>query len=625
MTNRWSRRDVMRAAAAATAVGVLPADAAFAKRRPRASAADLVIHGGKVLTLDRRSTVAQAVAIKDGRVMAVGRAKEIRGLVGRRTETIDAKGATVLPGLNDSHLHYNSFGLTLPPFQIDVDVPTIDQLVAEVKAGVDGALRADAWVRGRGWNDNRLPRLPTRHDLDAVSGEHPVVLTDFSGHALLVNTKLLRMSGITRDTVPPPGGVIEKDADGEPTGVLREGAMRLALAPPAFTDAESAASLKTGMEIILAQGITSITDPGTSMEMVRRYAAMARAGTLHLRVTNLLRAGASAGELRAVLREYRPLSRAVDPRMVRVAGIKIFADGIPTQAKTAWMRKPYSDGTNGTLTLDGKTLADKLATLRELIRLSHAAGFQIGTHATGDATIDAVVSNYVRVLRRGRRNKDPRHYLIHADYVHQETLRTMARYDIGANFNATIKYLLGRTTEPVLGARIENEWPYRSALRAGVNVASSSDAPVTFPSVLQGLMGAATGAGRFGGVRGRHERISVEQALRTYTTGGAWQDHAERWKGRLTPGMAADVAILDGDLLKTDPRDLEELQFRTTILGGKVVYERKSTIRAAAASTRFAAAKRPSSAAREAHAISCLQGGKCCCTLSEEVLAGQLA
>lgn len=616
MHQSLSRRRLLQGAAATAAAGVLPGGAALARGRR----ADLIVHNGKVLPMGRHFRIAEAVALGGGEVLAVGRLKELRGLSDRRTSFLDAAGGTVLPGVNDSHLHLNGFGLTFPPFTIDVDTASIAELVARVQTAVAAAGPGDSWIRGRFWNDNRIGRAPTRSDLDPVSGDHPVVLGDFSGHATAVNSKVLQLAGVTRDTVPPPGGVIEKDAAGEPTGVFREGAQNLvrSVVPP-FTPEERSRSIDIGIGVLQAEGITSITDPGINLATLALYVDKARSGQLPVRTNILLSAGSSVAGLQATLADYVPPS-GFDPLRLRVAGIKVFGDGIPTNARTAWLHEPYLDGTNGRLVTAGSTEAEQLATLHELIRISHEAGFQVGTHATGDAAIDATVDGYLKVMGRGQRRHNPRHYIIHGDLTPPGTLRTMARREIGVNMNATIKFLVGRTNDPFLGPeRVDYQWPYRTAIDAGVRVSSSSDAAVTFPSWRQGVLGAVLREGRFGGVAGEAERISVAEALYTYTRTPAFQDHAERWKGSLEPGRVADVCIVGGDVLGVDPHDLVNLPITTTILGGEVVYERTPSARVARA-----AAKSVLSSARLDHAASCLDGGKCCCKLVDDVVAGKV-
>lgn len=604
-----TRRSLLGGATATAASAALTSAPAHAARQLRRKQADLVVLHGNVLVMDKRFTRGRALALRDGRVLAVGSTKEIRRLVGRRTEVLDAQGGTVLPGINDSHVHLSSLGLTLPPFSYNVDTATIEELVQVVASAVQQAPTPDSWVRGSGWNDNRLPRAPRREELDAVSGEHPVVLTDFSFHAIAVNSRALQLAGITRDTVPPPGGVIEKDANGEPTGVLRETAMGLVQrVVPDWTPEEVSASIDAGIAQLHARGITSVTEPGIGLDTLAIYAAKARARELPLRITALIRGGNSVQSLRSVLDEYRPLRR-VDPRFLRVAGIKLIADGIPTAAQTAWLHEPYLDGSNGALLTDGATVEEQVATLHRMIKLAVRNGFQVGTHATGDAAIDAVVDGYLKAMGRNWRRADLRHYVIHGDLTPRATLRKMARHDIGVNMNATIKYLLGRTLDPVLGPeRTDYQWPYQTALDLGVRVSSSSDAPVTSPDWLQGVMAARLREGMFGGVAGKEERISVRKALATFTRTPAWQDHAGSWKGTLRKGKAADVCIVDGDVLGVHPRELIDLSVTHTIVDGKVAYDAASAGRATAA-----ASWSPERSA------SCLASGMCCCRVAEQV------
>jgi predicted amidohydrolase YtcJ len=611
------RRQFLKGAAAAGALAVLPAADAAAGRRRRSATADLLVVGGSVLTMDRRFRVAEAVAIRRGEILEVGRTRDLRRLADRRTQIVDAKGGTVLPGINDSHLHASSYSLNLPPLSVNVDTGTMDELVAVVREAVTASGPGTSWVRGGGWNENRLPKAPTRAELDPVSGEHPVILTSFDAHAVAVNSKALTLAGITRDTQPPPGGVIEKDASGEPTGVLREGAQGLVrrVVPP-FTSDEIEKGLLSGIDLLHAFGITSLTDPGIGLDTLALLSRLSRNDKLPMRINVLLSAGPSVASATKLLAGYKP-SRGVDDRLLRVAGMKIFGDGIPTAAQTAWLKEPYLDGRNGSLTVDGASIAEQLATLNGIIAVAHKAGMQIGTHATGDATIDAVVAGYLKAMRAHRR-RDPRHYVIHGDLTPKATLKKMAKHDIGVNMNATIKFVLGRTLDGVLGPeRTDYQWPYRSALQAGVRVSSASDAPVTDPNWLQGVSSAILRRGQFGGVAGTAERIGLRDALHTYTSTPAWQDRAEDWKGTLEPGKAADVVVVSGDVRETDPAKLTDLEIETTILAGKVVYEKNDSSKATLAALGL-------QRSRHDRARTCLHAGGCCCTMTRDIMAGNV-
>ncbi|MEU7823066.1 amidohydrolase [Catellatospora sp. NPDC049133] len=557
---------------------------------------------------------AEAVAVRNGRIAAIGGDRDLRHLCGRRTAVMDAQGGTILPGINDSHVHLASWGLTFPPLSVEVAAPTIAALVAKVAAAA-AAIPSGSWIRGRGWSEIDLPRAPTRHDLDPVCGDRPAVLVDFTLHACVANTRALQLAGIGRDTIAPGGGVIERDEHGEPTGVLREGAQDLLQAVvPAYTRAELTQAITTAAAVLTAQGVTSITDPGITPDLARLYRDLTDAGSLPLRVTALLHAGDSPDTMREAIAASWPL-QGDNPRSFRVAGVKIFGDGVPTAARTAWLHEPYTDGTNGALTIAGTTEAAQVANLRAMIAMAHRAGLQIGTHATGDATVDAVVAAYLAAMRHDRR-RDPRHYVIHGDLAPAQTLRTMARHDIGVNMNSQIKWLIDRALEPLLGPqRTDYHWPYRTAVDAGVRVSTGSDGPVTTPDWRIGVMQMVLRKGSLGSVSGPDQRLTLQEALQTYTSTPAWQDRADTWKGTLAPGQAADLVVLDASIEDIAPGDIPAVGVRATVADGLVVHDPHNTARTATPQ------RRP--AWTDAHGRACYTSGTCCCTLSRALLHGR--
>ena len=587
-----SRRHVFAAAGAVSVAVAVPdlAGAAPASRGGSArGGADLVLYGGQVLTMDRGLTVAEAVAVAGGRVVRVGDDHSVRRLIGRRTELVNLRGRTVLPGLNDSHLHGLRTGLSLPPYNLDVGESAVASIadIAAVVADAVAQLAPGAWVRGKGWDETKLVegRPPTRGDLDGAAPDNPVALVDWSNHQLWVNSRALELAGVTADTPAPAGGVIVKDAAGEPTGLLLETAMTLVTAHiPDFTEAEQGDAIDRAVTVLLGQGITSFTEPGIGALAQRLYADKAREGALRIRVTALLSRAdgtfpVSADQVRELL-ATASLPDGVDPRRYAVAGVKLRADGVPIGSRTAWMREPYVGGGRGSLVTAGGSDEEKAAELTEMIRLVHEARLQIGTHATGDAAIDAVVAAYAAAAAAHRRGRSARHYVIHADFAWPETLRVLARHGYGVSLNPNIKHLIADTQPAVVGDdRAAYQVPYRSALRAGVRVTSASDAPNVPPSWQQGLETALLREGRSGTVSGPRQRIGLWDALRSYTTTGAWQDQAERWKGSLRPGMAADLCVLGGRLLgrpgrpAIDPHEISDLPVALTIVDGEVAFD----------------------------------------------------
>ncbi|MFI1383467.1 amidohydrolase [Embleya sp. NPDC020886] len=565
--------------------------------------ADLVLTNGRVLTVDAAFTVAEALAVHAGRIVAVGSDAEIRPLIGPGTEVIDLAGRTALPGINDSHLHACAFGATRPPLAVDVSYPAVES-IADIAAAVARhaeTLPPDAWVIGNGWDVGYLAecrstssagadaRLPHRRDLDAVVTDRPVLLYEFSGHTAWLNSHALRAAGIDRDTVAPPGGIIEVDAAGEPTGLLREGAQNLVnAAVPPMTRADRERAVRAAVAICHAEGITSFTEPGlgpgggslflgaAGADTLAVYADLARSGELAARV-NVLLLPLAMGEAADVLPERlaAPLPDGIadlDPRLLRILGVKVFADGIPP-SRTAWMREEYVGGGNGCLCMHGDSDVLRVDELRTIVRHAHAAGHQIGVHVTGDRAIDALVEAFEEAAAACPR-EDERHYVIHGDFCTPRSLRTLAEHGWGVNMNPAIKWTIADLMDDVVGPeRSAYQWPVRSAVQAGIAVTASSDAPITHPDWRRGVSAMMLRESKATGrPSGPEQCVDLATAVRAYTINAARQDFAEDWKGSLEVGKVADVCVLDGDLTTADPHEIADLPVALTIFDGRIVY-----------------------------------------------------
>ncbi|MEM7000187.1 MAG: amidohydrolase family protein [Pseudomonadota bacterium] len=540
--------------------------------------AQLVLTNGEIHTVDAMNQRVAAMAVQAGRIIATGSDQDISAWIGPHTRVINLDGRTVLPGINDSHLHLLMWAMGQPPYALDMGLPSIQACVAEVARAVD-ARKPGEWIVGRGWDQPYFAegRAPTAADLDAVAPDNPVVLTDFSGHAVWVNSMAMRLVGIDENSVPPEGGVIVKDAAGKPTGVLFEvAAWEVRRAIPEPGDAERKTALRAAMQRMLERGVTSCTIPGQSPEILQLLndVAAETSNPARLRMTGLVRSGASHEGLLEAMAGMDALP-AGDPMWMQVPGVKIMGDGIPTANKTAWLLSPYVGGGNGHLLINGNTDADRVVELNKMIDTIHAAGLQIGTHVTGDQSVDVTVAAYRKVQAAGER-QDPRHYLIHADLVSETTLAQMAVAGIGGNFNPEIKHMIADGQVYALGPeRAAYEWPYRSALDAGVVVASSSDAPVTPGNWLQGIATCMNRIGKqTGKVSGPEQRITLDESIRTYTWAGAWQDHAESYKGTLEPGKVADFCVLDERLSTLDSTAFADVDVALTAVDGVVVHDR---------------------------------------------------
>ena len=552
--------------------------------------ADLVVVGARV----HGAPDAQAVAIRGTRIAAVCTAAEIRAVAGTPAEVLELPGATLLPGMNDAHIHLGQWGASRPPLALDVSPREVTSIadVAELVRRAAATQPPGTWIRGYGWDLGFLaecvadPRRRLRRaDLDAASPDHPVVLSDFSLHAIWVNSKALEIAGVTASTPTPTGGDITRDEHGEPEGILSEfAAMGLVLAHvPELTREERRTAIAAATAELHKLGTTSITDPalgpgGGGMlgtETLRAYEDMAREGELGLRVSALLLFGDDGVVTIDHMREGLATFEVDAPAgsRLRVGGIKIFADGIPP-LHTAWLGRPYADTpSRGSLVIPGDDDAARVAELHELVRLAHEAGHQVGIHATGDAAIDATVDAFAAAVQRHPR-EDTRHYVIHADLTYEASLRTMGRHAFGASSQPSIKTAAAHLSALLLGEeRASYQWPYRSMLDAGVPLVFSSDAPVVWPDWRQGVAAAVlrTSAAD-GNVYGPEERITVEEAIAAYTTGGAWQDFAETEKGTIEVGKVADLCVLGGDPFTEDPAGIPEMPILATVLDGTPVF-----------------------------------------------------
>lgn len=546
------------------AVGLLacaaPASAAGKAR------VDTLFFDGKIVTVDDRFSIARAVAVRDGRIVAVGRTADLR----RRFDAaraVDLRGRTVLPGFNDAHQHVRSVDRrSVGDLQ---QVESLREIVARVRAKA-AEVGAGTWVLGYGWDETILAegRKPTRQDLDAVAPASPVLLTRQGGHSSVANTRALQVAGITRDTPDPPGGRIERDASGEPTGILVEDAADLVSRHvPPQPDDERRAGLIQGLRNLLPFGITSFSQATLRVSAYPEWESIYRAEGARLpRASAYISWPGSMDALRGLGR--RPLRG--DDRL-RITAVKLFADGGFT-GPDAFLSVPYNGlgGFRGSLVYPPEQLT-------AIIRALNADRWPVGVHTAGDAASSLVIRTFARVLSETPR-RDIRHHLMHQEMqVPRADIRRMRRFRIGVVQQSNFLWSLEGLYDRYLPASVRDDVvPARSLLRAGVRFAESSDIIPTDP--MLGLYTAVTRAGRSGR---RHafakERLSVRQAIRAYTMGGAYMTHQEDEKGSIERGKLADMIVLSDDVLRIPPRRLREVRVERTYVGGRLVYRRQSS------------------------------------------------
>ncbi|WP_031468976.1 amidohydrolase [Sciscionella sediminilitoris] len=533
---------------------------------------ELLLRGGSVRTLDPETGTAEALLIRGDRVHAVGTDREVTAAAGPDARVFELDGATVVPGINDAHLHLIWHALSGPEFCVNLAAAgDLDAVAAALATAPPGE-----WVLGRGWRETSIAEFAegtapvSRRWLDTVTGDRPTLLHHASAHSVWCNSAALRRAGITAATPDPPAGEIVRDEHGEPTGLLLESAQDLVKRLlPQPGRAQRLDAIAATMARLNRLGVTSLTDPMVTPELWQDYRELHASGRLTLRICALLHWAEPATDSAEGLRRALdwPLPRE-HGELLRVGGIKLFADGVPTHG-TAWMHRPYSGGGYGDLVTAGADTPRRVRELHALIRLAHRRRIRAQVHVTGDRAADAVVDAIEAAAADPW--PDARHVLIHGTFLSPRVYERLARNGIGVITSSLMRTYSGPSMVRTLG---EQQWadafPARTLLDNGVPTADSSDAPVTDPDWRRGL---AT----FTGVPGPNpfaaptERLTREEGLGLWTSGPAWMEKTERHKGTLAPGRLADLAVLDGDPLTATGAELLELRSVLTVLGGRVV------------------------------------------------------
>ncbi len=544
----------------------------------RSLAPDLILLNATIHTINAHDLTATAVAIKDGRIVAVGADDEVKDLAGFGTTTEDLNGATVIPGLIDAHNHLLMTGRILNQVQL-YDCRSIGDIVAKVDAAVRQS-KPGEWIVGRGWDESLLEekRHPNRHDLDAVSPDNPVVLHRI-WNKLVANSAALRIAGITTETPDPPADVLysgsfDRDADGEPTGLFRDRAKEMiANHVPAASESDLVHAIETACRAYNAVGLTGVAEPGLFPHELRAFHRAEQTGKLTVR-TEMLMAGWGFGSADDESRfKDRFASVGVTggfgSDLLRLEGIKFMPDG-GVGDRTARMYKPYLNepDNRGLWVVEPEPLT-------ELIQWVHDLGWSIDTHTCGDEAQEVVVRAYVAAQTS---NPKPwlRHRVHHAYFPTDETLGLMARHRIPAVVSNPFITNLGESFVTSLGEeRASRAMPMRTYLNAGVPLAGSSDSAVSDFNPWVGMYAATTRKTVTGRVLGAAERISAKESLRSYTIGGAYATGQERQRGSIEPGKMADLVLLERDPLAMPVDELAGVKPLATMLGGRWVFDRR--------------------------------------------------
>ncbi|MEU9209838.1 amidohydrolase [Streptomyces sp. NPDC048415] len=536
--------------------------------------ADLLFTGGPVLTPE--GPTATAVAITGGRITAVGHS-EVHDLVGPKTEVVDLAGRLLLPGFQDAHVHPVPAGLELAQCDL-TGARTAKDTLAAVRAYAD-AHPGREWITGGGWSMEAFEGgTPTKELLDAVVGDRPVYLPNRDHHGAWVNSRALELAGVTRDTPDPADGRFERDASGEPTGMLQEGAMQYVggITPPA-TEADRLAALLHAQRHLHALGITGWQDAlvGTFLGMddpSGAYLAAARDGSLTARVVGALWWDRARGAEQ--IPELVERRAALSHGRFRATSVKLMLDGVAENG-TASLLDPYLDKCGCATANRGTTFIDP-ARLPGYVTELDALGFQCHFHALGDRAVrDAL--DAVEAARKTNGPSDTRPHLAHLQVVHPDDVPRFAALGATANIQplwAAHEPQMDELTIPFLGPeRAAWQYPFGALLRSGARLAAGSDWPVSSPDPIQGIHVAVNRVNpdEVGPVFLATERIDLTAALTAYTAGSAYANHLDD-TGSVRVGALADLAILDRDPFAGPSEAIAETRVALTYVGGERVH-----------------------------------------------------
>ncbi len=543
--------------------------------------ADLVLTNGKIVTMDPKRPQAAAIAISGYTIRAVGSRQEIQRYVGPDTRVIDLQGQLAIPGFIEGHGHF--MGLGQAKMQLDLTTAqSWDDIVAMV-AEAARTTKPGEWIQGRGWHQEkwrRVPQpnvegIPLHQSLDRVSPDHPVYLTHASGHAAFVNGKALELAGIGKTTPNPPGGEIVRDRSGNPTGLLRETAQSLVARAMAEArakmsseelEARNREAVRLAGADAVSKGVTSFHDAGVPFATVDFYRKLEAEHALPVRLYVMVRENDSV--LAANVDRYRTVAR--DNAFLAVRSIKVTIDGAPGRSG-GWMLAPYDD--LPTSTGLNTTPLDQLRRTAE-IAIQH--GYQLNTHAIGDRANREVLNIYEAAFRANPGKRDLRWRIEHAQHLDPADQPRFAQLGVIASMQAVHATSDGPWVPKRIGEKRSREGAYvwRNLIHSGAVVTNGTDTPVEDIDPIANFYAAVTRRMADGSLFYPEQKMTREEALKSYTVNNAYAAFEENLKGSLAPGKLADITVLSRDILTVPDDSIPGTRVVYTVIGGQIKYQR---------------------------------------------------
>ena len=534
--------------------------------------ADLVLMNGKIVTMDDNLPQAWAVAIKGDKILAIGSNEEIYQYTGRKTNVIDLDGKLAIPGFIEGHGHFLGIGNAVMQLNL-MDVRNWSEIIAMVEEAVQNA-EPGQLIRGRGWHQEKwdevpvpnIQGLPMHHTLSSVSPENPVILTHASGHMTYANAKAMAMAGITPDTPDPRGGEILRDEEGNPIGAFRQTAAGLLSPVMNLWAPDIDEQIDMATQEVVSKGITSFQDAGESFRNIDIFRRRANEDNLGVRLWVMIRE--PNDKLAEKLPDY--LITGEDNNFLTVRAIKRAIDGA-LGTHGAWLLRPYTDLPTGS-----GFNTTPLDYLEETARLAIEHGYQLCTHAIGDRGNREILDIYERTFNRHPDHADLRWRVEHAQHLHPDDIRRFGELGVIASMQGIHCPSDGPWVTQRVGERRAREGAYawRSLLDTGAIIINGSDAPVEDVDPIRSYYASVTRRFDDGTEFFPEQRMTREEALRSYTIAAAYAAFEENIKGSITPGKLADIVVLSKDILTMPDDEIPETEVLYTIIGGEIVYQR---------------------------------------------------
>ena len=531
--------------------------------------ADLIITNAKIWTVDKAHPTAQAVAVLGDRIIAVGSNADVDVLRGHDTKVINAGGKLVLPGFNDAHVHFVSGGLQLESVQLN-DATSKQEFVRRIAEQARKTPKGE-WIQGGDWDETKWNplSLPTKELIDPVTPDNPVFVSRYDGHSALANSAALRLAGVTSQTPDPPGGVIVRDPQGNPTGDLKDAATDLVFKViPALSHEQRLRAVRRALEYAASLGVTSVQNMDPDYADIAAYAELLQNGELTTRIYAAPLIDQVDDQVKIGIRH------AFGGPFLRIGAVKGFADG-SLGSRTAYFFEPFSDepGNHGLL---GEGM-QPLSLMRDRMMKADAAGLQICTHAIGDQAISIVLDLYTYVAK-AHGEMDRRFRIEHAQHMAAKDFDRFAQLNVIASVQPYHAIDDGRWAEGYIGHdRASRTYAFRTFLNHGVHLAFGTDwdvAPLNPIFTIYAAVTRATLDGKNPNGWFPEQKLTVVEAVEAYTMGSAYAEFQEKVKGSITPGKLADMVVLSDDIFSVDPAKIRDVKVLKTIVGGKVVWDK---------------------------------------------------